>query len=261
MIGPQKPEFKRVPALDKCFAILELLSRSTAPLGISEIARKLDLNKSTVFNMLRTLADLDVLEHLQDGKFGFGTRLHILANGASRKTDLIRTVRPYLSDIANTSGFTAFFGIRYGLKAVIVDKFEAALDIRVAAEVGMQLPLLSGASGKALLSQLSDTQIDQVLSAGELKKFTPHTCVDKAKFKQAVLKVREEGFALDWEEYIEGIIAVAVPVNTHREGREAAIWAVGLRRQESDREISELSQRLKRIATELDIRFSPAEAN
>ncbi|MBI5248238.1 MAG: IclR family transcriptional regulator [Desulfomonile tiedjei] len=258
MSSPKKPEFKRVPALDKCFAILELLSRSTALLGTSEVARELDLNKSTVFNILQTLADLDVLEHAHGGKFGFGTRLHILANGAGRRVDLIRTVRPYLNEIASNSSFTAFFGIRYGLKAIIVDKMEAAVDIRVAAEVGMQLPLLSGAGGKALLSQLSNSQVDQILSTNELRKFTPHTCVDKSKFKEAVLKVREEGLALDWEEYIEGIIAAAVPINTHREGREAAIWAVGLRRQGSEREISELSQLLKRIARELDMRFRPA---
>jgi DNA-binding IclR family transcriptional regulator len=256
-VSDRKVDFKRVPAVDKCFAILGLLSKSTKPLGISDIARALNLNKSTVYNMLRTLADLDVLEHVQNSKFGFGTQLHILANGASQRADLIRTVRPYLHDIASNTRFTAFFGIRYGLKAVIVDKFDAAVDIRVAAEVGMHLPLLSGAGGKALLSQLPDHEIDEILSSNELKRFTPHTCVDKDKYREAILKIREDGVALDWEEYIEGIIAAAVPINSHRDGREAAIWAVSLKRQESEREIEDLSQRLKHVARELDLRFAP----
>ena len=52
------PAFKRVPAVDKCFAILELLAQSKEPMGISGISGKLDLNKSTVFNIVHTLTDL-----------------------------------------------------------------------------------------------------------------------------------------------------------------------------------------------------------
>jgi IclR family KDG regulon transcriptional repressor len=63
------PAFKRVPAVDKCFAILELLAQSKEAMGISDISGKLDLNKSTVFNILHTLMDLNVLENQADGKF------------------------------------------------------------------------------------------------------------------------------------------------------------------------------------------------
>lgn len=255
----RKSDFKRVPALDKCFGILDLLSKSSQPLGISEICKKLNLNKSTVFNMVHTLADLNVLEQIRTGKFGFGTRLYLLSNGAGRRADVIRIVHPYLERIAGSSNFSAFFGIRSQFRAVIMDKVDADIDIRVTAEVGMRLPLFAGAGGKALLSQLPDSQLERMLSDTTLTKFTPHTCMDMDLFREAVLKVREEGIALDWEEYIEGIVAVAVPINTHREGREAAIWAVGLKRRESRREVSELSQRLKMMAKELDIRFQPGQ--
>ena len=57
------PGFRRVPAIDKCFAILELLAQSKEPMGISDISGKLDLNKSTVFNIVHTLRDLNVLEN------------------------------------------------------------------------------------------------------------------------------------------------------------------------------------------------------
>lgn len=256
MCARANSDFKRVPALDKCFSILDLLAASKKPLGISEISRKLTLNKSTVFNIARTLADLHVLEYKSNGKLAFGTRLYVLGKAAGSKAELIRTVRPYLQEIATTSNFSAFLGIRWGLQAVIIDKVDAAVDIKVSSEVGMRLPLLAGASGKAILSQLSESQLDEILSANGLKRFTPYTCVDKRKFKETVAEVRKEGAATDLEEYIEGIIAVAVPINTHKEGLQAAIWAVGLRRPEQDAEIPQLTQQLKKIALELDVRFA-----
>jgi IclR family KDG regulon transcriptional repressor len=255
MYSRKKPEFKRVPALDKCFALLDLVARSNQSLGISEISRKLSMNRSTVFNIVYTLEDLDVLEYGQDGKFNLGMYLYRLGNDAGRRSDLIRTVRPYLNEIAMNTGFSAFLGIRAGLKAVIVDKVDAAVDIKVSSEVGMRVPLLAGAGGKAMLSQIPDSHIDRILAHQKLKKYTPLTCVDKDEYREAILKVRDEGIALDKEEYIEGIIAAAVPIRTHRQDLQAAIWVVGLKSHQSPEKIASVAERLKRIASDLDIRF------
>ncbi len=255
MSSNKNSRFKRVPALDKCIAILDLLARAQGPLRIQEISKELGLNKSTVFNMVYTLADLQVLEHQPNGEFAFGTRLYLLGKAAGNKVQLIRTAHPYLEEIAAETYFSAFLGVRLGKRAVIIDKVDAGAGIKVSSEVGMRLPLTAGAGGKALLAQLSDSELDEMLADDGLRKFTPHTCVDRDKFKESILKVREEGVAMDTEEYIEGIIAVAAPINTHRENLRAAIWAVGLKRLDSEAELPKLCERLKRIASELDIRF------
>ena len=104
------PVFTRVPAIDKCFAILELLARAKGPLGISDISGKLDLNKSTVFNIGHTLTALNVLENHGDGKFGLGARFYVLANMAGRRSTLIQTVHPYLEKIHEKTGLSAFLG-------------------------------------------------------------------------------------------------------------------------------------------------------
>jgi DNA-binding IclR family transcriptional regulator len=253
----RKPEIKRVPALDKCFAILELLSRSDQPLGISDISKSLNLNKSTVFNTVHALEDLQVLEQRPAGKFEFGTLLYVLGKAAGRKAELIRTVRPYLEEISRESNFSAFLGVRWGRggKAVIVDKVDAAVDIKVSSEIGMRLPLSAGAGGKALLAQLPDPELDKFFFAKGLRKFTRYTCVDERQLREDLLRIREGAVALDMDEYIEGIVAAAIPVKTHKEDVQAAIWAAGLKRPESGTDILKLSVLLKRIAAELDIRF------
>ncbi len=199
---------------------------------------------------------MEILEHRPDGKLIFGTRLYILGKASGSKAELVSTVRPYLEEISGTSVFSSFLSVRSGLEAVIVDKVDAGADIKVSCEIGMRLPLLVGAAGKALLCQLSDAELDKMLCRSALKKSAAHACVDKVEFREAVMKVRAQGIAVDVEDQIRGIVALAVPFNTHRADLQAAIWAVGLKWQSRDGDISALSKLLKKIAKELDSRFS-----
>jgi IclR family KDG regulon transcriptional repressor len=251
-----KSGFKRVPALDKCFAILALFARSKKPLGVSDIAKALNFNKSTVFNMVHTLGDLGVLEKVTEGKFQFGPRLYILGRAAGRGSDLISTVHPYLEEINQKTKLSAFLGIRSGLTAVIIDKADTAFDIKIFSEIGMKIPLLAGAGGRAFLAQLADAEVDNILSANELKQFTPNACVNKKRYKEMVKKVRADGIAIDMEEYIEGIRAFAIPLNINRAGTQVALWVVGLKRQIGEEAIPRYSAYLKKIAEAIENRLS-----
>ena len=107
-----KTAFKRVPAIDKCFAILNLFARLKKPLGVSEISKALNYNKSTVFNMLHTLNDLGILEQSGENKFQYGMRLYTLGKAAGRSSELLSTVHPYLAKINQKTKLSAFLGLR-----------------------------------------------------------------------------------------------------------------------------------------------------
>jgi IclR family KDG regulon transcriptional repressor len=245
----------RVPALYRCFAILELLSQSDDFPGNNEIARRLGLSKSTVSNIMHTLADLGVLEIRSDGKFVFGPRFYLLGNTAGNRSELIQTAHPYLWKISRETKLSTFLGIRSGNCSMLIDKADSTVDIKVSSEIGMKMPPLAGAGIKAMLSQLSDREIDRILSESELKRFTPNSITEKSRYKREIVSVRSEGIALDLEEYIEGLVAVGIPVRRYSGKIQAAIWAVGLKRQLTEEKLGPIKQYFSRIGKEMSQRF------
>jgi IclR family KDG regulon transcriptional repressor len=249
------PAFKRVPAIDKCFSILDLLAQSRESFGISGISERLGLNKSTVFNIVHTLMDLGILENRLNGKFVFGTRFYILGNMAGKSSDFIQTIHPYLKSINQKTKLSAFLGIRSDLQVILIDKVDSAYGIKLSSEIGMKMPILAGAGIKATLSQLSDEEIDEILAKTELKKYTPYSITDKSIYKAEILEVRKQGIAYDREEYIEGMVAFAIPIKANVRKLQASIWAVGMTRQVPGDSIPEITEFLKGVAKEINYRL------
>jgi DNA-binding IclR family transcriptional regulator len=251
-----KAKLKRVPAVDKCFGILEFLAGSKRPLGVTDLSLGLGYHKSTVFNIIYTLVDLGFLETASENKVRLGSKLYALGREAGADSYLISKIRPYLEEINQKTKLSVFLGLRSERKAVIADKVDSPYDIKVSSETGMKIPLTAGAGGQVLLSQLPEAQIDKILKEDKLKKFTPWTVTDPKRFKNKVKKVSLEGFALDDEEYIEGIRALAVPLNVGRPDLQAAIWVVGLKSQVADGKIAEYRDFLKKIKGRIEAQFS-----
>jgi len=243
--------YKRVPALDKGFAILDLIAKETVSFGITDIANGLGYNKGTVFNIVHTLTDLGVLDRTEDSRFRLGAKLYRLGKAADGNARLVTVVHPYLESINRKTKLSAFLGIRSGPRAVIIDKVDTAYDIKIHSEIGMRIPLLAGAGGRALLCQLPDQEVDRILAENTLKRFTPKSCIRKKGYREMVQRTRVEGVAFDDEEYIEGIRALSVPLPTGQENLQAAIWAVGLKRLLTPRAIVSTTRYLKDVVMEL----------
>jgi DNA-binding IclR family transcriptional regulator len=248
--------YKRVPAIDKCFSVLALMAEEKRPFGFYEIVKNLGLNKSTVFNILHTLNDLDVLEKGPDGLFRLGPRLFVLGNAAAGGSELIQTVHPYLETINRDFKLSTFFGILSGQEVIILDKADRAHRINLSSEIGMKIPIFAGVAGKALLSQLPERVMDKILSENTPKQYTPGTIIDKVVYKKEIMNVNKTGIAYDREEYIEGLMAVAVPLQTYREDLQAAIWAVGLKQEFREDTLRRITKSLLNMVEEINDRFS-----
>jgi DNA-binding IclR family transcriptional regulator len=249
------PEYKAVPAVEKCFQILDLLAGSKKPLGISEIANYLNYHKSTVFNIVYTLTGLGILENGYQNKFTLGVQLYLLGRAAGSESELIHTVRPYLEKITEKTKLTAFLGIVSRGRVVILDKVDSPYGIRVSSEVGLSIPLVAGATGKVFLSLMSDDEVEKILSQKKMRQYTPFSCTNKTRFKHMIKEAREHGFAVDREEYIEGIRAVAVPLKVGKGRPLAALWVVGLSSQLKDELIPGYCLFLKKAEAEIASHF------
>lgn len=249
------PKIKRVPAIDKCFAILELFARSRESLGISDIAQKLGLNKSTVFNIGHTLVDLNILENHRDGKFVLGTRFYVLANMAGKRSELIQTAHPYMEKVSEKTGLSVFLGLRSDRQSILVDKVDSAYGIKVSSEIGIMMPVLAGAGIKAMLAQLSDEEVDDIVERSELRQFTMNSIVEKGRYREEIGTVRSQGIAYDREEYIEGMTALAIPINAPGKDIQAALWIAGLTHQVPDSSLPEFTELLKTTAEAINQRL------
>jgi len=245
---------KRVPAIDKCFQILALVGEKKQALGITEISNALQLNKSTVFNIVYTLSDLGVLEN-RGNKFGFGTKLYVLGKTAEQGSDLIRNIHPYLKDISKKTNLSAFLGIRSHLKAIIVDKSDSSYNLKISSEIGARIPLVAGAHGKAFFSLLKTEKINQILSEPESQRHLRLSGKDKNEYLDSVIKVKSQGFAYEDEEYINGIRALAVPLKLNKKDVECVIWAVGLKNQIKETSLKGYIKLLKEIANKIESKF------
>jgi DNA-binding IclR family transcriptional regulator len=134
-----------VPAVDRSFRILDLLSRSHAPLGTSDVARRLRLPKSTVHGLLRSLAAVGAIEEVQQ-RYRLGPTVARLAAVA----ELRRRWRPVLQRLASETGETAFLGQPRGGRVAILDEAQGVGAPLVSAPVGSHVPASAGALGKVL---------------------------------------------------------------------------------------------------------------
>ena len=248
--------FKKVPALEKGFAILALLAKSNEPMGVSDIVKSLGYNKSTVYNIVHTLVAQKILENGSENKFRLGIQFYLLGRSARLGSKIISVIHSYLEWINDETKLSAFLGMRSGTNAVIIDKVDSAYDIKISSDIGMRLPLQAGAGGKVLLSQLPEDELNHILADLKLKKFTPFTCTDSVKYKHMIQTVRTNGVAFDREEYIEGIQALAVPIYINGGTSQFAIWAAGLTAQFKNHAIERHAEFLKKLAEEIKLRIS-----
>jgi IclR family transcriptional regulator, KDG regulon repressor len=242
--------FTKVNAVYKCFDILDLLARQKGPMGVSEIAVAVKLNKSTVYNIVNSLVDMGVLNRA-DNRYNFGAKLYLLGQAIDYESLLIRKVRPYLERFSSQTRLTVSLGVRSGTTLIVLERIETPGGIVVSSTRSKVRPLLDGAHGKAVLSLLSDEEVEELLDGQRLARHTPKTVTDKKKYLAAIQRIRAEGVAVDRGELYEGIWAAAVPFQIGYLGIHAVIWAIGLQVQVNERDIRSHAGLLKDVVAQV----------
>lgn len=203
-----------VPAVDRALRILKAFEDDHAEYGVTDLSRLLELNKSTVHGILRTLAHHRLLE-LDSGtqKYRLGPGLLVLGDLARQRGDVREQARPFVQELTGETGSTALLGVLEQDLIIIVDKAEPRAVLKVTASVGQRLPFCAGSFGRALLAWTEAAMVDRLLRSPGLRKFTPSSITDPRAYRSSLADVRRRGYAVDdEEEYLPGVWAASAPI-------------------------------------------------
>jgi len=243
------------PSVKKAFAILSAISSSRDGLGVSELAKNLKMAKSTVHGMTSALEELGaVMREPLTKKYKLGFTLLEIGRSAYSQVDLQTSSRPVTEVLMEKSRTSVFLGILNWGQVTILDIVEARQDLSITAPVGSTIPLLAGAVGKVFLSSMAKEEASKIIGSKGLPRFTENSIVDQDLYFNELEKVRKNGYAVDDEEYIMGVRAVASPLIGLGQLR-SAIWAVGFKASLDDNRMNELAVETHKAAKTISLRI------
>jgi IclR family KDG regulon transcriptional repressor len=210
-----KPPRARLSSVANSIRLLTSFSGEEDELGITTLATRLRLAKSTVHRLATTLTGSGFLEqNSETGKYRLGVALFELGALVRRRMDVANEARPKLRELLEKTGETVQLGIVDHFSVLYVYEMESRHAIRMAAAVGARAPLHCTAVGKVLLAYQSPEYVKQVISHG-LKAHTTNSVTKREALVAMLAEVAEREHAIDDEESEEGLRAIAAPVRNH----------------------------------------------
>lgn len=200
----------RVQSIERAFAVLAALGGG--PLGVTEVAERVRLPKSTVARLLTALSAEGAVEQVPGGTdYRIGERLVGIAAQAVPTRSLIALARPHLVELAEAVGEVAGLSIADGFLVHYVDQEDSPNPVGVRDWTGTRLPMHAVSSGLVFLASMAPAEVDRFLE-GPLERFTPGTVTDPDRIRERLRRARLEGVAWTRDEVAEGISSVAAAV-------------------------------------------------
>lgn len=242
-----------VRAVERACAVLNAFSLETPRLTLVDLAQRVSLPKPTAYRIASTLVMEGFMTQGEDGRYGLGPRLMELGAVVGQNLDVVRTCAPAVAAIAHATGETVILAEPdwEAGEIMIVARHDSPHPLSVLSPVGRRSPIPPGAFGKALLSALPDDARGSMLSRLRLKKLTSRTHTSRKQLLAELAEAHTRGFALEQEEFIEGVSAVAVPVLFDGTRPLATIGIVGPSSRLSDQDLLKFGSILRELTKSL----------
>jgi DNA-binding IclR family transcriptional regulator len=228
-------------------------------LGVSQVARRLGVAKSTAHRLLTTLASRGLIEQSSTtGRYRLGLHLFELGHLALTRLDLRRESRTLLEELREVSGWTVHLAIAQGADVLFLERLPTLRGMQAMIEYRRRWPLHATSSGKAICA--FDPEAAHARSAAGFPSFTTHTITSEAAFRADLAAVRKRGYATSREELMYGLASVAAPVMDKQGVARAALSITGSAQelgQHPDRQARLVTAASQRLAKQLQ-RKTPA---
>lgn len=213
--GKDMSNKSKVKSVSTVFSIIERLKESDG-MGVSELARNEDMSKGAIHRYLNTLVD-EGYAIKRDEQYALSMQFLDFGAYVRDRYPFTDYIEPKVEQLAEVSGERAQYIVEEHGRGVYLYRKRGQNAVETNARVGKRVFLHTTAAGKAVLSELSDEHVEEIIEQYGLSRKTKNTITDRADLFDQLETVRERGYALNEEEHVPGLYAVGVPITT-REG-------------------------------------------
>jgi DNA-binding IclR family transcriptional regulator len=246
----------RIQAIERAVAILGAFSAERPELGVTELAEVLDLHKSTVHRFLVNLERAGLVERIpRSGRYRLGLRLFELGSLVIQQMNLWDEALPFLEALVRESGETGHLAVLDGGEAIYVERVETRRALRIPSAMGRGYPVHATSLGKVLLAHQPDIRVREIIAERGLARFTRNTIADSDVLLAELAEVRRQGYAIDDEEYDEGLRCIGAPIMDHTGQVVAALGIGGPVTRVTPERVPELARLVKLAAKGLSHRL------
>lgn len=218
----------KVPNLEKGLSVIEYLSLHSKGKTLQEIKTDLDISQTTAYRMLNTLVRLDYLSYNDDSKrYRLSMKILNLGFRSLNEHNLLETVLPHLRDLRDQVKETACFGVLGEEKGIFIEQAQGVHAFHFVLSPGKPFDLHCSAPGKAIMAYLPNTVRNRYLSLMQFKKHNERTITTREAYLKELDHVLINGYALDNEEELSGVICIGAPVLNFTGYPSGAIWISG----------------------------------
>lgn len=197
----------------RLFALLEVIASKDQLFSLQALVEATGLPKPTLHRMLQQLESANLLQREGDGRhYSTGGRLRRLAENLLMNDSHHGARHAVLRHLVEEVGESCNITTLSGNEVVYLDRVETAAPLRFYLHPGSRVPVHSSASGKMFLSQMTPAQRKRLLAHAPLERCTPNTLTDLTRLDRELKKVQRDGFAIDDEEFLPGLVCLAVQV-------------------------------------------------
>lgn len=210
-------EKSSVQSLNRAFDIMEALCVARDGLPIHVLSEQTGLHKSTVHRLLSSMVARGyVCKDEYSGKYRMTTRLYALSGQVVEHLDLIQVARHPMEELCRMVHETIHLVVPESADIVYVHKVEAEQGtIRMFSRIGMRRPMYCTGVGKAIMSCMTDEQVDRIWQASDIQSYTSHTIVTREHLQDVLERIRQRGCAFDNEENELGVRCIAAAIRDY----------------------------------------------
>jgi Transcriptional regulator len=207
----------------RAFRVLETLAEASGPLSMTDLVHALELPKQTVHRILVQLMDAWLVTRSADRLYECSPRVRMLAVNVLMHAGPAAARHVLLEQLVAKIGETCNLTMLAGNDVVYVDRVETEWPLRMHLQPGSHVPLHCSASGKLLLSFLPKDRRERVIETLPLRAYSERTITDRGELRKELTVTRRRQLAINNQEHLQGLIAIAVPVMLDRNRACAAI--------------------------------------